>query len=80
MSDIKQALSQDSVLPKGRIEEARNVEFLENFKKFKKGDSTIMHVSGAESLKARYPKFVKVTDLDEKKELKKAKEVAGVTE
>lgn len=80
MSDIKQALSQDSVLPKGRIEDARNVEFLQDFKKFKKGDTTIMHFSGADKLSKNYPKHVKVTDLDEKKELKKAKEVAGVAE
>lgn len=80
MSDIKQALSQDSVLPKGRIEDARNVEFLDNFKKFRKGEKTIMHFSGAEKLASKYPKLVKVTQLDEKSEVKKAKEVAGVTE
>lgn len=80
MSDVKQALNQDSVINKLRIEEARNVEFLEDFKKFKKGDKTIMHVSGADLLKERYPKSVKVTELDEKAEVKKAKEAAGITE
>lgn len=80
MSDVKQALNQDSVPNKGRIEDARNVEFLGDFKGFKKGDKTIMHFSGAESLEKRYPKLVKVTELDEKSELKKAKEVAGVKE
>lgn len=80
MSDVKQALNQDSVIPKNRIEEARNVEFLADFKGFKKGDKTIMHFTGAELLLSRYPKSVKVTELDEKAELKKAKEVAGTQE
>lgn len=80
MSDVKQALNQDSVLPKGRIEDAKNVEFLTDFKKFKKGEKTVMHVSGAKILEERYPKAVKVTDLDEKAEVKKAKEQAGVKE
>lgn len=80
MSDVKQALNQDSVINKLRLEEARNVEFTENFKSFKKGDKTIMHVSGAELLLERYPKSVKVTEINEKEEVKKAKAVAGVTE
>lgn len=78
MSDVKQALNQDSVLPKGRLEDARNVEFLTDLKRFKKGDKTIMHFSGAALLEKRYPKSVKVTELDEKSEIKKAKEVAGI--
>lgn len=84
MSDVKQALNQDAVQPKNRIEEARNVEFLADFKvikgipTFKKGDKTVMHVSGAKKLEEKYPKLVKVTELNEKEELKKAKEVAGI--
>ena len=79
MSDVKQALNQDAVLPKNRIEEARNVEFLADFKGiYKKGDKTVMHVSGAEKLESKYPKLVKVTELNEKEELKKAKEIANI--
>lgn len=80
MSDVKAALTQDAVLPKNRIEEARNVEFLTDLKNFKKGDATIMHKSGAELLEKKYPKSVKVTEVNEKAELKKAKEVAGIKE
>lgn len=78
MSDVKAALTQDAVLPKNRIEEARVVEFVKDFKKFKKGDTTIMHVSGADLLAKKYKDFVKVSEVNEKAEVKKAKEVAGI--